>query len=93
MKNLKRYNTNAVGMSGYVAMFDFEHGEWVKFSDIKDILKTNKAMSAILHEINEGLKSVLRKKDGSIHFQADISAEAFDNMIVVAKQHHGNDLP
>lgn len=53
MENLKRYNTNAVGMSGYVTMFEFEHGEWVKFSDVKEISKTptnTKSMSLQLAE-------------------------------------------
>ncbi len=41
IKKLKRYNTNAVGMSGHVTMYDFSCGEWVKFDDVKKLLNTD----------------------------------------------------
>ena len=42
---------------------------------------------AILREIMEGLKSAMRKKDGSVFFQASVSSESWE-VIVGAKQHN-----
>lgn len=40
IKNLKRYNTNAVGMAGHVDMFEFSEGEYVKFSELEEALSS-----------------------------------------------------
>jgi len=42
---------------------------------------------AILREIMEGLKSAMRKKDGSVYFQSSVSSESWEVM-VGAKQHN-----
>ena len=39
MSNLKRYYFNSDGMRLDCAQCDNQHGEWVKFEDIKEVLK------------------------------------------------------
>jgi hypothetical protein len=48
---------------------------------------TQQTHYAILREIMEGLKSAMRKKDGSVFFQASVSSESWD-ILVGAKQHN-----
>ena len=57
-------------------------------SEIVELPQTDKQQHeyAILREIMEGLNLVMRKKDGSVFFQAFVSSESWD-VLAGAKQH------
>ena len=50
---MKRYSPNAKGMSGTVDMFEFDQGEWVKYTDhkaVKDAADLNSRTLKIIYK-------------------------------------------
>lgn len=61
---MKRYNTNAKGMSGTVDMFEFDQGEWVKYTD-------HEAERKELYEtIDRNSKKIIKLKSELEDYQA-----------------------
>ena len=53
MSNLKRYYFNWQGMRLDRAQCDNQHGEWVKFEDIKELLNTSSQQSTPCNRCGE----------------------------------------
>ncbi len=55
---MKRYHTNAIGLTGHTEMFEFDYGDWCKYADVEPIVEENKTLKQRIKTLEDTLEEV-----------------------------------